>query len=284
MKEIEDGLDRGELNPQNQYKLDQNFKYIIGDEEYNKYRQWVRTIEDKLTKSELVETLEGIKSKDKSVEKPKISKLTLSDIYNKLIYLLTLIKKLTIISLILKLLSKVKFIRIVWVGFNSFIAFIFGLAYSDVYDFKDLFDMVTNSYYQVVESLHKSKLFKLLVKILKSTKDLDDSPVLPKEEIKVTPKEVPKQETTILHKEDSVTEKPYTQKDFSRWHTEDKKWKSYDIENNRRNIENTTKVDGSFIERNFWAIAISVISLSLIYYYWDNITDLSSNIIEKLKI
>jgi hypothetical protein len=51
--------------------------------------------------------------------------------------------------------------------FNSFLTFIFGLAYSDVYGFKDIFDGLILYWSQIIEYIHNSKFYKILIKEFK---------------------------------------------------------------------------------------------------------------------
>lgn len=55
------------------------------------------------------------------------------------------------------------------------------------------------------------------------------------------------------------------------------------IENDRRDIENSRQIDKPFYLSWYFLISVSIISASLNFYYWDNITELYSNLINKIK-
>ena len=59
--------------------------------------------------------------------------------------------------------------------------------------------------------------------------------------------------------------------------------KSKYFENDKWNIENIERIEKPFYQNQYFLIAISILSLSLLYYYWDNISELTSNLFKNTK-
>lgn len=60
--------------------------------------------------------------------------------------------------------------------------------------------------------------------------------------------------------------------------------KSKYFENDKWNIENIERIEKPFYQNQYFLIAISILSLSLLYYYWDNISELTSNLLFSLNL
>jgi hypothetical protein len=212
----------------------------------------------------------------------KIIKLNFKKLYSNYIYIIKIFSKLTIISIIFKLFSKIKLIRIIWISVYSFISFIFGLSYSEVYGFNDLIDGIKNYWSNILLYTKELKLYKIITKLLTSSKEID---------------EISNFYETIIQEEliqvNSQKEIPYEKISSGKSET----IQSSTIENNRqsnrniREIEVLTNKDLNKLEEInkpfylnwYFLISITTISLTLIYYYWDNISEITSNLIERLK-
>jgi hypothetical protein len=212
----------------------------------------------------------------------KIIKLNFKKFYSNYIYIIKIFSKLTIISIIFKLFSKIKLIRIIWISVYSFISFIFGLSYSEVYGFNDLIDGIKNYWSNILLYTKELKLYKIITKLLTSSKEID---------------EISKIYETIIQEEliqvNSQKEIPYENISSGKSET----IQSSTIENNRqsnrniREIEVLTNKDLNKLEEInkpfylnwYFLISITTISLTLIYYYWENISEITSNLIERLK-
>ena len=244
---------------------------------------------DKLKKDELVKTIKELQSKVKEDDSNlkrisffEIIKLLYKKIYNNYIFIIKILSKLTIISILFKLFSKINLIRIIWISVYSFISFIFGLSYSDVYGFNDLIEGIKNYWSNILLYTKELKLYKIITKLLTSSKEID--------EISKISETINEEE---LNKVNSKKEIPY--ENFSSRQSET--IQSSTIENNRqsnrniREIEVLTNKDLNKLEELnkpfylnwYFLISITTISLTLTYYYWDNISEITSNLIDRLK-
>jgi len=151
---------------------------------------------ENLTKAELVDKFKELSS-TKSLEDLKVNKtenkISLKDLfksyYSKLASLFLkiygLLAKLTLFSIILKFLRKIKILRLVWGLINSVLISIFGIVYSDVYGFKEVFDYFKYYWIEYINFIHETRFYKVLEKMLKSIKESDVKPfeVKPKSEV-----------------------------------------------------------------------------------------------------
>lgn len=222
------------------------------------YAKW-----NKFNKSDLIKTLEEFDSK-KLIKKSELNKLSFVELYqvvlSKIIILfkgiIALLSKLTIISFIFRFFSRIKWVKTIWVLFNSFLTFIFGLAYVDVYGFSDIIEGFKN----YIEYIKNSKFYSLLIKIFKTTKDIN-KPEISTEDLKET----------------------NSHENFSSGSTENKKVQTRDVKNIEWNYRNSEEINKPFYQTWYFWISISIISASLCYYYWDNLSDITKELIEKIK-
>lgn len=176
--------------------------------------------------------------------------------------LISLSKKLIIISFLFRLFSKIKWIRAIWILFNSFLTFIFGLAYSDVYGFNDIIESLKN----YIEYIKNTKFYSLLIKIFKVTKEINQEEVITNKEI-LDHKEINKEIMTnkdILNENLEISRKSYNEIP-NRWDNLDSK----EISNENNNIP--------FYNNWYFWITVSILTVSLTYYYWDNVYDFVIN-------
>lgn len=233
---------------------------------------------EKLKKDELVQTVKELQSKvkdDKKLTFIDIIKLFYKKVYQNYSFIVKFLSKITILSIIFKLISKIKWIRVIWITLYSMVTFILGLAYSDVYGFKDIIESINNYWSYIINYIHDTKYFQFIIKILNFIKQESVISENKNENIKI--------EDNLENKKDISEIK---ENGFSSWKSETEQ--SSNIENDRWNNWNSEKnkieeTDKPFYLNWYFLISVSIISASLIYYYWDNISELSSNLIEKLK-
>jgi len=236
---------------------------------------------ENLKKSELIDKIQEIDSK-KHLEKSTINKLSLIDItriYNKKLSILlfkmfTYLSKLTLVSFFIKILFKFKLIRFIWILFSSFITFVFGLAYSEIYGFKVIFDGITEYYSFLIEYIHCSKYYQILTRIFSSIKGVNE--------------ELIKEKTNSIEIQEKTLDTTQIKDDFSsewdaKWDSENKRLQTRNFETNTEDIRNSSEVEKPFYLNGYFILTFSIVSLSLVYYYWDNISELISNLIERLK-
>lgn len=237
---------------------------------------------EKLKKDELVQTVKELQSKvkeDKKLTFFDIIKLFYRKVYYNYSFIVKFLSKLTILSIIFKLISKIKLIRVIWVSFYSIISFIFGLAYSEVYGYSDLIEIIKNYWSQILTYIHDLKLYKLIIKVLSSTKEIEE--ISNNSSIKKEIEEISNNSKNVIGEDNE---------DFSSKNQKSETNQISNIKNDRwnnRNIEKNQIEEFNSIEENnkpfylnwYFLISVSIISVSLIYYYWDNINEL----IEKIK-
>lgn len=139
---------------------------------------------ENLKKAELIDKIQEIDSK-KHLEKSTINKLSLSEIrklyFKKVIFLIskmwTFLSKLTIFSIFLKVILNFKLMRFIWILFSSLITFVFGLAYSEIYGFKVIFDEIMNYFSYAIDYIHGFKFYHILTKILTSIKNVNEESI-----------------------------------------------------------------------------------------------------------
>lgn len=173
-----------------------------------------------------------------------------------------------------------------WTIVSSILFSIFGIVFSDVYSFKEIFEHIKFYWNEYVNFIHETKISKVLTKILKFFKEFN----LEKEnvtEVKINSKSeivenIKKEELNFDISEDIKKEELNIPSSKLRTSysssTESKIWNEHDIERNnkidRSNIGDSSEVNREFFQNKYFFIAISIISVSLIYYYWDNISEL----------
>lgn len=240
---------------------------------------------ENLSKSQLIEKYKELSSEktldnsNKSNENKSLITDLLKSYFWKLVKSLPrfyiLIGKIGLFSFLFKILKQIKVLRVILHGINSVILLIFGIAYSDIYGFAQLFDKISYYWDQYVVFIHETKIYKILVKILKGFKDED----LPVSKIEEITKEIELPENKITFKE---SEEEFL---FSS-ESKNERNEITNFENNKWDIRNTEKIESSdkpFYHNQFLIIAVSIISLSLIYHYWDNIYDFFVNFLDNIK-
>lgn len=224
---------------------------------------------EKLTKLELVKRIKELDSKN-FLDYSKVNKLAIKDLWKLCIKILSnlfnnfikLFTKISLFSIFFTLFSKFKVIKYIWNIFYLFLVSIFGVAISDTYGFKVIFEEFINYWDKYIIFIQETKFYQIISKILTSYKSIEETGSIKTEEIQID-EEIKKESVSNQY-----------------WKSDENKITS--IEDNRQNIRDTSEVD-SFYYNKYFIITISIISLSLIYYYWDNINDLGVKIIDKIK-
>jgi len=219
----------------------------------------------KFTKAELIKKLQEFDSK-KYLNNSNIEKLSIKDllklwfnILRNLIYnLFNFISKLSVISLFFKCISKFWFIKYIWNLFNVFLVFIIGLAYSDIYGFNNIYEELLNIWNKYIGYIQETKFYQFIKNILSSSEESPNK--IEKEEVQTEEKSLIKEQS------DEVSNNP------DRYTTIEEN-QIANIEDNRENSGNS-RVNEPFYWNKYFLITLSIISLSLIYYYWDNISEL----------
>jgi hypothetical protein len=161
--------------------------------------------------------------------------------------------------------------RFIWSIINSVLLSMFGIVFSDVYGFKEFFDYVKYYWVEYVNFIHGTKIYKILVKIFNVVKESDvNSENGSNSEINKSEKV---SNSEIIENKESY--------DFPSSDRQFEKEKNGDNKNNWGNPENTKineESNSPFYKNTYFLIGISIITLGLIYIYWDYINELFKDI------
>lgn len=225
---------------------------------------------ENLTKTELVEKFKELSSskslkdlKDKN-DKDKITiKEFLKSNYLRLSGFIfnfkSLITKITLFTILIKYFRKIRIIKFIFRIINYFFLSTFGIFISDIYGFKEIIAEIEYYWMKYVNFIHENKIYKSLIKIINLVIDIDETK---SEVIKDNSKiDENKSESKIINSELPSSER--------------------ELKNEKIVHDKTSGGDEkeNWFELNkyFW-IGLSVICLSLTYFYWDSIIGLIKNV------
>jgi hypothetical protein len=174
-----------------------------------------------------------------------------------------LIAKIALFTILIKYFRKIKIMRFIFRIINYIFLSTFGIFISDIYGLKETIAQIEYYWMEYVNFIHESKIYKTLVKIFhvvtdenksteiedKSEVDKDKSEVIEdKSESKIIISEIPSsgrtfQEEKIIHDKSSTGD-------------EKEIW----------------------LNKDLLILGLSIVSLGLIYIYWDSIIELFKNI------
>lgn len=223
---------------------------------------------ENLSKTELVEKFKELSSsksldnlKDTKVE----NKITMKDLFKSyylrllsfILKFYSILTKITLFTILFNFLRKMKLIRFIWTIINSFLFSIFGIIFSDFYGFKEIYEIIKYYWILYVDFIHETKLYKIFSKIL----GVINEPVIEKTEVKNDNK---LEEIQIIeNKEDNSYDFPSSDQQI-------KTKKTWDLENHWGDSENP-EINKNSPYNTYFLIVISIITVSLIYVYWDSI-------------
>lgn len=221
---------------------------------------------ENLTKIELVEKFKELSSskslKDlKNIKNEGGDKVGIRDLfksyYNKLSALIfkykDLITKITLFTILIKYFRKIKLLRFIWRIIKYITLSTFGIFITDIYGLKEIIAEIEYNWMKYVSFIHESKIYKILVKIFGVINDNEIKSEVIEDEFKI-----------VENKSKSNTIKS-------------------DFPSNEGQLKNEKivhdKTSGGNEKENWFQleklvlIGISIISLSLIYIYWDSISE-----------
>jgi hypothetical protein len=243
---------------------------------------------ENLSKTELVEKFKELSSskslnslKDNKIKK-KISITDLfKDCYSKISTFIQkfygALTKIALFSIIIRYLSKMKLLRFIFTILNSMLLSMFGIVFSDVYGFQEILEYIRGYWNGYVDFIHDTKFYKVLVKIFKVVKESNiENTDVKESNIKIDNINFDNKNNSnseIIENKESY--------DFPSSDQQIKREKIRDATNNWENFENSKireDSDTPFYRNKYFLIGISIITLGLIYIYWDSINELFKNV------
>jgi len=240
---------------------------------------------ENLTKTELVEKFKELSSskslKDlkniKSEDKNKISfKDLLKSYYLRLSAFIlkfhSILTKITLFIIIIRYLRKMNMMRFIWSIINSVLLSTFGILFSDVYGFKEIFSNIEYYWMEYVNFIHGTKFYKILVKIFNEVNESD---------VKVSNSEInevksEKVSDIVENKESYDFPSSYQQIESEKIGNVKSNWGNF--ENTKINADSEINDTPFYKNKDLLILGLSIVSLGLIYIYWDSIIELFKNV------
>nr|QGP74777.1 hypothetical protein [Russula griseocarnosa] len=224
---------------------------------------------ESLTKTELVEkfkelssskSLKNLKNENEKKEENKISKKEkLKSYYSKLLPYLSKFKnfliKIGLFTILIKYFRKFKIMRFILRIVNYILLSTFGIFINDIYGIKEILTSIEYYWMEYVNFIHDSRIYKTFVKIFRVIND-EDKIIEVKSEV-------------IENKYDSKIDDSELP---SSWGELKKEKNVYD-----KYIEENEKGKWNKLNEYYW-IVFPILSLTLIYIYWDSIIELFKNV------
>jgi len=233
---------------------------------------------ENLTKTELVEKFKILSSSKslKDLKKDEVNKVNkdenkitfkdfLKTYYSKISSFIfkfkILITKITLFTILIKYLRKIKLMSFIFRIINYILLSTFGIFISDIYGLKEIIVQIEYYWMEYVNFIHESKIYKTLVKIFYFVNDnksevienkseiINDKVVENKFESKIIKSELPSSGTELKN-EKIIHDKTSGGNEKENW----------------------------FELNKYYLIGLSIISLGLIYICWDSIMELFKNV------
>lgn len=219
-----------------------------------------------LSSSKSLKDLKNIKNEDKKDENEvkktlweylKSYFLRLSAFIFKYKNLISFMNKIALFTILIKYFRKIKLIRFTFRIINYIFLSIFGIFISDIYGLNEIILQIEYYWINYVKFIHESRIYKTLIKIFHVVTDENKPEVIEdkfteienKFESKIINSELPSSGTEL--KNEKIV---------------------HDKTSGGNEKENWFKID-----KFFW-MGLSIISLGLIYIYWDSINELFKNV------
>jgi len=219
-----------------------------------------------LSSSKLLKNLKDIKTEDKKNENEvkktlweylKSYYLRLSAFIFKYKNLITFMNKIALFAILIKYFRKIKLMRFTFRIIKYIFFSIFGIFISDIYGLNEIILQIEYYWINYIKFIHESRIYKTLIKLFHVVTDENKSEVIEdkfteienKFESKIINSEIPSSETEL--KNEKIV---------------------HDKTSGGNKKENWFEID-----KIFW-IGLSLISLTLIYAYWDSIIELFKNV------
>lgn len=229
--------------------------------------EWVEKFKE-LSSSKTLKDLKKEDDEDKITTKEllKSSFLKLFTFFSKF---KKLIMKITLFSILIKYFRIFKLIRFIWSLINSVLLSTFGIVFSDLSGFKEIFAHIEYYWIEYVNFIHRTKIYKILIKLFNEIKESEDNSNL--EINKVKSEKVSKPEII-----ENKSESKINNSEINEFPSSGRELKEEKIVPDKTSWGNIQE-KWFQLDKYFW-IGLSIVSLTLIYYNWDFITQLFKNV------
>lgn len=225
-----------------------------------------------LSSSKSLNDLKNIKSEDKKKDGDKITfknylksyYIRLSGFILKYKNLITLMNKIAFFIILMKYFRKFKLMRILIRIINYIFLSTLGIFISDVYGITEVIAGIEYYWMEYVNFIHESKIYKTLVKIFSVVRDENKSEVI---------------ESKVVVNNSEIIKEPLKSETISKLNelpSSGRELKNEKIVHDKTSGGNE-KENWFKLNKYFW-IGLSIFSLSLIYIYWDSISELFKNV------
>lgn len=223
-----------------------------------------------LSSSKSLKDLKNIKIEDgKDGEKITIKEILKSYYFRLLGFILkfkNLITKIALFTFLIKYFRKIKVMKILFRIVNYIFLSTFGIFISDIYGLKEIIAQIEYYWMGYVNFIHESKIYKTLVKIFHIINDEDKSEVI-------------EDKAKIVENKSKVVENTHE----SKINNSEIPSSGSELKNEKIVHDKTSgRVEKNWLELNkYYWIALSILSLTLIYFYRDSIIELFKNAASK---
>jgi hypothetical protein len=223
-----------------------------------------------LSSSKSLKDLKNIKNEDKKDEDKitikdflKSNYFRLSTFILKYKNLITFMNKIALFTILIKYFRKFKLMRFIFRIINYIFLSIFGIFISDVYGLKEVIAGIEYYWMEYINFIHESKIYKMFVKIFYVVNDINKSEIIENKSEIINDKVVEnKFESKIINSElpssGSELKNEKIIHDKTSWGDEKENWFR--------------------LNKDLLILGLSIVSLGLIYIYWDSIIELFKNV------
>lgn len=219
-------------------------------------------LKNKFTKTELISKLKN--NKNEKITFKDFLKSYYSRLSNFIFKYKNLITKIALFTILIKYLRKFKFIKIIIRIINYILLGTMGIFISDIYGLQEIIAEIEYYWMKYVNFIHESKIYKTLVKIFHLVNDENKSEVI-------------ENKSEIIEDKSKVIE----DKSKSKLNNSEIPSSGKELKNEKIIHDKTSRGDTKenwFEINNYYWIALSIVSLTLIYFYWDSIMELFKNV------
>jgi hypothetical protein len=219
-------------------------------------------LKNKFTKTELISKLKN--NKNEKITFKDFLKNYYSRLSNFIFKYKNLITKIALFTILIKYLRKFKFIKIIIRIINYILLGTMGIFISDIYGLQEIIAEIEYYWMKYVNFIHESKIYKTLVKIFHLVNDENKSEVI-------------ENKSEIIEDKSKVIE----DKSKSKLNNSEIPSSGKELKNEKIIHDKTSRGDTKenwFEINNYYWIALSIVSLTLIYFYWDSIMELFKNV------
>ena len=164
--------------------------------------------------------------------------------------------KLTLISYMILFIRKYSLFKKFWSIISMAFTFVFGISLYDIYGW--------NLFNEILNFIRQSWLYEWFSTLLTSKENNQEIEII---------------KENILLNENKIEDNKQELENVTNRYWETEMNEISNIENNRNNLRDY-EIDKPFYYNKYFIIGLSIITLSLIYYYWENITNLFSKDID----